>query len=275
MIYNPSIAKFLSVDPLAKSYPMLTPYQFASNRPIEGIDLDGLEFYKSTYFDFNLTSAFSLVDQKSVKKLTIKPDLLRMKNGGVIDALMNNTSQLDQKNVLVGIDKSVDLALEFKDLGIPSNGSLGKVLSGIGKTKGAIGIVGEFINAYEQGRSKGTEDGLIIAQSLLNRDIQRAEWVSEVVAAAVNNGILGGDPTYLEQFANFALDGKIPIIDENSITGLGKIDENLVNRFNSDFEKLDGLVKMDKKNFTEISNNSLDRGPSLKFLKIKKRKFKN
>ena len=43
-IYNPSIGKFLSVDPLTKSYPMLTPYQFASNSPISGIDLDGLEY---------------------------------------------------------------------------------------------------------------------------------------------------------------------------------------------------------------------------------------
>nr|HMU04372.1 RHS repeat-associated core domain-containing protein [Saprospiraceae bacterium] len=42
-IYNPSIGKFLSVDPLTKSYPMLTPYQFASNSPIANIDLDGLE----------------------------------------------------------------------------------------------------------------------------------------------------------------------------------------------------------------------------------------
>ncbi len=47
-IYNPRIAKFLSVDPLTKSYPMLTPYQFASNRPIDGIDLDGLEYLNST-----------------------------------------------------------------------------------------------------------------------------------------------------------------------------------------------------------------------------------
>ncbi|WP_375577564.1 RHS repeat-associated core domain-containing protein [Marivirga tractuosa] len=42
-IYNPRIAKFLSVDPLTKTYPMLTPYQFASNTPIQAIDLDGLE----------------------------------------------------------------------------------------------------------------------------------------------------------------------------------------------------------------------------------------
>ncbi len=42
-IYDPRIAKFLSLDPLTAKYPELTPYQFASNRPIDGIDLDGLE----------------------------------------------------------------------------------------------------------------------------------------------------------------------------------------------------------------------------------------
>jgi RHS repeat-associated protein len=53
-IYNPSLAKFLSVDPLSASYPWYTPYQFAGNKPIWAIDLDGLEefivtdFYNST-----------------------------------------------------------------------------------------------------------------------------------------------------------------------------------------------------------------------------------
>jgi len=42
-IYDSRIAKFLSVDPLTGSYPWYTPYQFAGNKPIEAIDLDGLE----------------------------------------------------------------------------------------------------------------------------------------------------------------------------------------------------------------------------------------
>ena len=42
-IYNPAIGKFLSVDPLTGKFPMLTPYQFASNTPIWAVDLDGLE----------------------------------------------------------------------------------------------------------------------------------------------------------------------------------------------------------------------------------------
>ncbi len=42
-LYNPSIGKFLSVDPLTASYPFYTPYQFAGNKPIAAVDLDGLE----------------------------------------------------------------------------------------------------------------------------------------------------------------------------------------------------------------------------------------
>ncbi|HRZ49887.1 MAG TPA: OmpA family protein [Bacteroidales bacterium] len=42
-IYNPRIGRFLSVDPLFKEYPWYTSYQFAGNKPISAIDLDGLE----------------------------------------------------------------------------------------------------------------------------------------------------------------------------------------------------------------------------------------
>jgi RHS repeat-associated protein len=47
-IYDPRVSRFLSVDPIAREYPMLTPYQFASNTPIWAIDLDGLEAYVLT-----------------------------------------------------------------------------------------------------------------------------------------------------------------------------------------------------------------------------------
>jgi RHS repeat-associated protein len=43
-IYNPGLGRFLSVDPITRKYPFLTPYQFSSNRPIDGIDMDGLEY---------------------------------------------------------------------------------------------------------------------------------------------------------------------------------------------------------------------------------------
>ena len=43
--YAAWIARFVSVDPLQFDYSELTPYQYSSNRPITGLDIDGLEFY--------------------------------------------------------------------------------------------------------------------------------------------------------------------------------------------------------------------------------------
>ncbi len=43
------LLRFLSVDPLTKDYPWYTPYQFAGNKPIMAIDLDGLEEYIKIY----------------------------------------------------------------------------------------------------------------------------------------------------------------------------------------------------------------------------------
>ena len=48
-IYDPRIAKFLSVDPLAPHYPWYTPYQFAGNSPILNVDVDGLEPHPYMY----------------------------------------------------------------------------------------------------------------------------------------------------------------------------------------------------------------------------------
>jgi RHS repeat-associated protein len=54
-IYDPRLGRFLSVDPLAKSYPFYTPYQFAGNRPINSIDMDGGE-PKDAYKGWNAFS---------------------------------------------------------------------------------------------------------------------------------------------------------------------------------------------------------------------------
>jgi RHS repeat-associated protein len=41
--YDVRVGRFVSVDPLTKKYPWYTPYQFAGNKPIQYIDLDGGE----------------------------------------------------------------------------------------------------------------------------------------------------------------------------------------------------------------------------------------
>ena len=74
-IYDGRIGKFLSVDPITSSYPMLTPYQFSSNRPIDGIDLDGLEYKSAANWaekniaNYSYTFHYNLDPPPSFKKL--------------------------------------------------------------------------------------------------------------------------------------------------------------------------------------------------------------
>jgi RHS repeat-associated protein len=42
-IYDPRLGRFLSVDPLTKSYPWNSPYAFAENDVVRSVDLDGME----------------------------------------------------------------------------------------------------------------------------------------------------------------------------------------------------------------------------------------
>jgi RHS repeat-associated protein len=65
-IYNPALGKFLSIDPITDKYPSLTPYQFASNRPIDGKDLDGLEYvtYIVNIYQYANGGTIQVIDYK-------------------------------------------------------------------------------------------------------------------------------------------------------------------------------------------------------------------
>jgi RHS repeat-associated protein len=67
-IYDPRLGRFLSVDPIAREYPELTPYQFAGNMPIWAVDLDGLEPWKVNTLDGGKTDFNGpYPDQKSAQ----------------------------------------------------------------------------------------------------------------------------------------------------------------------------------------------------------------
>ncbi|MEZ4775870.1 MAG: polymorphic toxin type 44 domain-containing protein [Bacteroidia bacterium] len=44
-VEDPRLGRFLSVDPLSAEYPWNSPYAFSENRVIDGIELEGLEYY--------------------------------------------------------------------------------------------------------------------------------------------------------------------------------------------------------------------------------------
>jgi RHS repeat-associated protein len=87
-IYNPSLGRFLSVDPLTKSYPWYTPYQFAGNKVIMAIDLDGLE-EKIKIFAIHLDGSVSLI--KEINNIAVSEQTIQTPHGK--EKLMWNISK--------------------------------------------------------------------------------------------------------------------------------------------------------------------------------------
>ncbi|GAA3952468.1 hypothetical protein GO495_21580 [Chitinophaga oryziterrae] len=85
-IYDPRIARFLSVDPLIQSFPWYTPYQFAGNKPIVAIDLDGLEEYiVHQYFnDKNKVSKIEIMRYRDVNGKVQNNYMTRLSDGYTI-----------------------------------------------------------------------------------------------------------------------------------------------------------------------------------------------
>ena len=72
-ISDTRLGRFLSEDPLTKKYPELTPYQFASNTPIQAIDLDGCEAQTATAGEQDLKTGNTTCGQSST---SVAPNLL-------------------------------------------------------------------------------------------------------------------------------------------------------------------------------------------------------
>ena len=79
-IYNPTIGKFLSVDPLTNSYPWYTPYQFAGNKVIGAIDLDGLEEKWVVMYEVNETVGAPSINRNKTE-IKINKDTEIYENG--------------------------------------------------------------------------------------------------------------------------------------------------------------------------------------------------
>ncbi len=95
-IYNPRIAKFLSVDPLTMKYSMLTPYQFASNRPIDGIDLDGLE-WETSIESGQTGSSVHIVNKLDIKIRVVNQSKI-VSSQPDIDLILSNVKQEAEKD---------------------------------------------------------------------------------------------------------------------------------------------------------------------------------
>ncbi|MES2701538.1 MAG: RHS repeat-associated core domain-containing protein [Bacteroidota bacterium] len=97
--YDPRIARFNSVDPLAKKYHWLSGYQFAGNTPIQAIDIEGLE--PGIMINLGPLKTILWLKEPRHQDITLKQALLAEKDidGGIIDTrgFLHRPSKLDYK----------------------------------------------------------------------------------------------------------------------------------------------------------------------------------
>ncbi len=112
-IYDKRLGRFLSVDPITNQYPSLTPYQFASNRPIDGIDQDGLEYLRFdkvadignnlvTYYHNNGGLGFPVVEYKGNKYYNVGTHLTNAKGQQITQWVYSPIAPVIKKDDYVG-----------------------------------------------------------------------------------------------------------------------------------------------------------------------------
>jgi len=88
---------------MASSYPSWTPYAFAMNRVIDGVDLDGKEFSKSTFLDENGTTYLKITVKVNPINNSFKISKDRFQDilDNAINEYRNNTNVYDSERNIV------------------------------------------------------------------------------------------------------------------------------------------------------------------------------
>ena len=185
----------MSVDPLTKSYPELTPYQFASNSPVSGIDLDGKEFLlmitpQYTSGNMVVSAQVSEVDlTKSVKDIEFLAHHIGAEN---MKNIINNYKQEDRNKLNFIMAYNHESAM-FEYTG----NMLAAEVVGEKIDKYAYGKFGPF-TFHSDGWYENDEDGL-------KHGLQRINDVANVMTSAATLG----EGTYLINSGKLATEGLI------------------------------------------------------------------
>ncbi|MGC4102989.1 RHS repeat domain-containing protein [Ferruginibacter sp.] len=97
-IYDARLGRFLSVDPLTKKFAFYTPYQFAGNKVIWCIDLDGLEDIPST--------ELNKYGEKQVYKISVQDDFI---DADIFGNRMYHDKKIEPKNATPATSKMTDI----------------------------------------------------------------------------------------------------------------------------------------------------------------------
>jgi RHS repeat-associated protein len=208
--YDKRLGRFFSEDPLTGFYSYLSPYAFAANRCIEGIDLEGGEFLRTSVIKFIHSPAIAL---KNKEEMTANGNIgildannlfVKYKQLSILLAVSNSKGPSEDDGVSKGwvINKYGINAVEFTKSFNKKTGT-----SSIIQNKGKNIIENkEYIHPVSKGESVGV--GVEIISFYQQRLAANAAWdyyylnqidkvafykAAEVVNNAIDLGIIPAD----------------------------------------------------------------------------------
>jgi RHS repeat-associated protein len=92
--YDTRVGRFFSVDPIGKDYPWYSPYQFAGNKVISCVDLDGLEEFAKIQYTYRGTVFFSRTQYLPANRRALDANGNLINTGTVV--LTQNFTNLSQ-----------------------------------------------------------------------------------------------------------------------------------------------------------------------------------
>lgn len=293
-IYDPRVGRFLSVDPLIEEYPMLTPYQFASNTPIQAIDLDGAEGERRIGGDVrdlysilidrgvNHKEAMKAVDARSRGgafgvaaglalapgtffggpiistgrgSWAVRPLLTNMFKAGLVGAGVNATFSYAKGDDGYEIAKSATSGFfSGAIMGMP----WAKTLQGVLVSGGISGSVGEFVNQYFD-NIYGNDKGYSLRRTLISGGIGSvSSFLSNQIVNKINSLL---DTKLTESILQTETDAYRENIKKSIIQETPRIGSNQLKKaINTEIRKIQTLLRKQTEMSKAAAKQAIERG---------------
>jgi RHS repeat-associated protein len=120
-IYNPSLGRFLSIDPLEKKFAWNSPYSFAENRVVDGVDLEGKEWIRTVTVKKRLFRPdITIISYTVIAKVVDKTNLAGQGKSAITQEELNKILSLTSTEMAATMNnanKTKNLKYQFKILG--------------------------------------------------------------------------------------------------------------------------------------------------------------
>lgn len=184
-----TVSRFLSVDPLANQYWYLTPYQYASNSPISGIDRDGLEFdpammginqrhireYNAKLYRDDPKHAAQIIRNHNISAFAVVGGALTAGSGPLAMAFWDSFTLFSVNRIRVGLKTSnANEVVEgtYGAAGVAAGGLIGEGL-GAGYNAFFRPAVKPISSSVLQAVSVVEEDGFAVVRDAAGREVGR------------------------------------------------------------------------------------------------------